>query len=92
MLLVHLPLTTEGLTPGTDREAGLLQDVLWAHARPPHALEHVRIRPIAHGLNVAMFVRADCDTTARAQARSLLNDALAAGALRGYSLAPEHPA
>ncbi|MFE0704812.1 hypothetical protein [Streptomyces sp. NPDC058872] len=92
MLLVHLPLTSESLTPGTDAEASLLHDILWAHARPPHALEHVRIRPIAHGMNVAMFLRANNDATARAKARSLLAHALAAGTVRGYSLAPEYPA
>ncbi|MFD3699019.1 hypothetical protein ACFWUZ_23250 [Streptomyces sp. NPDC058646] len=88
MFLVHLPLTSENGLPGTESEAALLEDAVWAHAGPQHALEHVRIRPVERGMNVALFVRALDHTSARAKAHSLLSAALSSGTARGYCLAP----
>ncbi|WP_412077140.1 hypothetical protein ACLF6K_19880 [Streptomyces xanthophaeus] len=88
MLLVHLPLASDTGLAGTENEAALLQDAVWAHAGPQHALEHIRVRPVEHGMNVALFVRADDLAAARTKARSLLAAALGSGAARGYCLAP----
>ncbi|GAA2157452.1 hypothetical protein GCM10009760_59660 [Kitasatospora kazusensis] len=72
MLLVHLALAGPPGAPGTRDEAAALQDALWAHAAPHHALEHVRVQCAPHGLGVALFIRTSSDTAARRQASDLL--------------------
>ncbi|MFE3764776.1 hypothetical protein ACFXPI_23805 [Streptomyces sp. NPDC059104] len=88
MLLVRTPLHSDTGAPGTESGASLLQDALWAHAAPHHALEHVRVRPVPHGLHVALFVRAQDTATATAKAHDLLTRVLATGAARGYTPDP----
>ncbi|MCJ1677701.1 hypothetical protein MTF65_10190 [Streptomyces sp. APSN-46.1] len=87
MLLVHLPLASDTGLAGTESEAALLQDAIWVHAGPQHSLEHIRVRPVEHGMNVALFVRADNLADARVKARSLLSHVIGARAARGYRLA-----
>ncbi|MFD9570751.1 hypothetical protein ACFWBI_12970 [Streptomyces sp. NPDC059982] len=91
MLLVRIPLRSTTGAAGTGSGASLLQDALWAHARPPHGLEHVRVRPQPCGLHVALFVRAEHPAAAAHQAYGLLSLALTAGAARGYSPGPLIP-
>ncbi|MEU8434985.1 hypothetical protein AB0F18_19080 [Streptomyces sp. NPDC029216] len=88
MLLVRLPLLSHSGAPGTESGASLLQDALWAHAGPQHALEHVRVRPLPTGMNVALFVRAENDALAREKACGLLTTVLGTGAGRAYHLSP----
>ncbi|MEU9109870.1 hypothetical protein AB0D54_37210 [Streptomyces xanthophaeus] len=88
MLLVHLPLAGDTGLAATESEAALLQDAIWAHAGPEHALEHLRVRPLGHGMNVALFLRAKDMTAARDQAFGLLGQVLGSGAAHGYRLAP----
>ncbi|MET8754378.1 hypothetical protein ABZW32_30435 [Streptomyces sp. NPDC004667] len=88
MLLVRTPLHSDTGAPGTESGASLLQDALWAHAGPHHALEHVRVRPVPQGLHVALFVRAQDTATATAKAHDLLARVLATGAARGYTPDP----
>ncbi|GAA5008697.1 hypothetical protein [Kitasatospora paranensis] len=72
MVLVHLLLASAGRTPGTPAEAAVLEDALWAHAAPRHALEHVRVRSFPHGLGVALFVRGLSATAAERSAADLV--------------------
>ncbi|MFG2622930.1 hypothetical protein ACGFXC_35495 [Streptomyces sp. NPDC048507] len=88
VLLVRIPLRSSTGAAGTEGGANLLQDALWAHARPPHALEHVRVRPQPRGMHVALFVRAADPAAAAHQAYGLLALALAAGAARGHRPGP----
>ncbi|MEW1635192.1 hypothetical protein AB0469_14045 [Streptomyces sp. NPDC093801] len=88
MLLVRLPLLSHTGAPGTESGASLLQDALWAHAGPEHALEHVRVRPLPTGLSVALFVRAEDDDQAHRKATRLLKAVLGTGAGRAYHLSP----
>ncbi|WP_371677306.1 hypothetical protein [Streptomyces sp. NBC_01276] len=83
-----MPLHSDTGAPGTESGASLLQDALWAHAAPHHALEHARVRPAPHGLHVALFVRAENTAAATAKAHDLLTLALATGAARGYTPDP----
>ncbi|QES48887.1 hypothetical protein DEJ50_14730 [Streptomyces venezuelae] len=87
MLLVHLPLTRITGGPGTESEACLLQDTLWAHAGPQHALEHVRVRAARQGIDVVLFIRALTNADARSKASALLAQVLRSGAADGYSVA-----
>ncbi|RKT06133.1 hypothetical protein BX286_4171 [Streptomyces sp. 3211.6] len=89
MLLVRLPLLSHTGAPGTESGASLLHDALWAHAGPQHALEHVRVRPLPTGLNVALFVRAENDDQAHRKASSLLTAVLGTGAGRAYRLSSQ---
>ncbi|MEU9718251.1 hypothetical protein [Streptomyces sp. NPDC047976] len=91
MLLVRLPLISHTGAPGTESGASLLQDALWAHAGPQHALEHVRVRPLPEGMSVALFVRAENDARAHEKARALLTAVLGTGAARHYSMGPLIP-
>ncbi|MFJ8163620.1 hypothetical protein ACIRBY_22220 [Streptomyces sp. NPDC096136] len=89
MLLVRLPLLSHTGAPGTENGASLLQDALWAHAGPEHALEHVRVRPLPTGLSVALFVRAENEDRAHEKAYDLLVSVLGTGAGRAYRLSPQ---
>ncbi|MDK9497771.1 MULTISPECIES: hypothetical protein [Streptomyces] len=91
VLLVRLPLISHTGAPGTECGASLLQDALWAHAGPQHALEHVRVRPLPEGMSVALFVRAENDAQAREKARALLAAVIGTGAARHYSMGPLIP-
>jgi hypothetical protein len=84
MLLVRLPLRSTTGAPGTESGASLLQDALWAHAGPQHALEHVRVRPQPQGMHVALFVRAETNAAAEEKAYGLLSLVLRTGAASGY--------
>ncbi|MEU3916024.1 hypothetical protein [Streptomyces sp. NPDC029721] len=87
MLMVHLTLTQTPTAAGTESEAALLQDSIWANAGPQHALEHARVRPARYGIDVVLFLRADGEPDACAKADSLLTQVLRAPALGGYRLA-----
>ncbi|MFJ3841426.1 hypothetical protein ACWGHM_32005 [Streptomyces sp. NPDC054904] len=67
--------------------APLLQDLLWAHARPADGLEHVRARTAEHGLDIVLFVRAPCDASALVRMRALLGRAEAPVASHGFLVA-----
>ncbi|WP_308344595.1 hypothetical protein [Streptomyces sp. ISL-94] len=71
MIRGHLARTSADPVPAT--VVPLIQDLIWAHARPSDGLEHVRARPAAHGLDVYLFVRAPSDVSAVAQMRALLD-------------------
>lgn len=87
MLLVHLALAGSPRVPGTREEAAALEDALWAHAAPYHAVEHVRVQCAPHGLGAALFIRASSDTAARQQASDLLTHVLGTmPAARRYSV------
>lgn len=55
-----------------DGDSHLIHDLLWAHAMPAEGLEHIRVRPVEHGLDVFLFVRAPCDATALLRVRGLI--------------------
>ncbi|WP_327286372.1 MULTISPECIES: hypothetical protein [unclassified Streptomyces] len=61
-----------------------MQDLLWAYAHPDHALEHVRARPVPHGIELVLFVRAETEAVAADRARSLLLNAVAPIVRLGY--------
>nr|WP_229883463.1 hypothetical protein [Streptomyces omiyaensis] len=53
----------------------LVHDLLWAHAAPADGLEHLRIRRLAHGLDVVLFLAARTDEAALRSAGALLDRA-----------------
>ncbi|MFI1884559.1 hypothetical protein [Streptomyces jumonjinensis] len=72
MRVIRACLSGTGAGPPTEGAAPLVHDLLWAHARPSDGLEHIRARHCERGLDVFLFVDADCDTTARARMAALL--------------------
>ncbi|MFE2548249.1 hypothetical protein ACFXGI_06825 [Streptomyces sp. NPDC059355] len=68
-------------------DAQLVHDVLWAHARPHHALEHITARTAPHGIDLVVFVRAETPAVAQERVASLLNRTLAP--LGGLGYAPD---
>ncbi|WP_405496512.1 hypothetical protein [Streptomyces sp. NBC_00096] len=82
MVQAHL-LSAAG-SAGTHRDAHLLQDLLWAHARPDHALEHIRAHAVPHGIELVLFVRAETEAVASGRAHSLLSHAVAPIGRLGY--------
>ncbi|MEV7728604.1 hypothetical protein AB0P15_28180, partial [Streptomyces sp. NPDC087917] len=74
--LVHTRLFSEAGGAGTRDDAHLMQDLLWAHAGPEHAVEHIRVRAAPHGIELVLFVRAETEAIATARARSLLSGAV----------------
>ncbi|MFE3559563.1 hypothetical protein ACFXKW_32615 [Streptomyces sp. NPDC059193] len=71
MVLGHLARTEAGPVPAT--AAPLVQDLLWAHAKPSDGLEHLRVQPGMNGLDVHLFVRARSDASAVAKMRELFH-------------------
>lgn len=69
-------------------EANAVHDVLWAHARPEHGLEHIRARPAPHGVDLVLFITAAETEHAEAKVAALLESARGAEALSRYT-APE---
>ncbi|WP_441249848.1 hypothetical protein [Kitasatospora sp. McL0602] len=92
MLLVHLALATTDAAAVAENEAGRVQDAIWAHAAPAHALEHVRVRAVPPGASVALFIRADSDAAAMEKARGLLANVLAASGGHAYQAVCAFPA
>ncbi|MEV7187453.1 hypothetical protein [Kitasatospora sp. NPDC093102] len=65
-----------------------LEDILWAHATPEIAMEHLRVRAVPAGIGIVLYIRAATIETARARARRLVADALAASGIGigGYTV------
>ncbi|MFI5618826.1 hypothetical protein [Streptomyces sp. NPDC051567] len=84
MHLVHASLKAASGGSGTESDAHLLQDLLWAHAFPGHGLEHLRVRAAAHGADLVLFIRAETEAIAAARAHSLLSNALTPLGALGY--------
>jgi hypothetical protein len=83
VLLVHLLLGNPAELPGTDDEAALLQDAVWAHAARWHGLEHIRVQSTRQGLGIALFIRANTGPAAQKAADDLITNVL--GAMPGFS-------
>ncbi|MFD5463146.1 hypothetical protein ACFWIQ_10025 [Kitasatospora sp. NPDC127059] len=81
MVPVHLTLVLTGPRPPTEDVAHALEDILWAHARPETALEHLRVRADSTAIGIVCYLRAATTETARARARLLVADALAASGI-----------
>ncbi|MFJ4779291.1 hypothetical protein [Streptomyces sp. NPDC088762] len=86
VVLGHLARTSADTAPTS--AAPLIQDLLWAHARPSDGLEHVRARPAPHGLDIYLFVRAPSDASAVAQMRALLDRVGRPVARHGFGILP----
>ncbi|MFC9266086.1 hypothetical protein ACFT25_40480 [Streptomyces hydrogenans] len=52
--------------------AGLIHDLLWAHASPADGLEHIRVRSLPHGMDVVLFLAAGSDEAALRSADVLM--------------------
>ncbi|GAA1572993.1 hypothetical protein [Streptomyces globosus] len=80
--------------PGPEAEGALavLSDLIWAHARASHGLEHVRARPSDAGVDLYLFLRAASEAAALDQARALLSGARAPLRAHGYATPPQAPA
>ncbi|MFJ7263963.1 hypothetical protein ACIQV2_27800 [Streptomyces globosus] len=80
--------------PGPEAEGALavLSDLIWAHARASHGLEHVRARPSDAGVDLYLFLRAASEAAALDQARALLSGARAPLRAHGYATSPQTPA
>ncbi|MGW6984057.1 hypothetical protein ACWGE1_32225 [Streptomyces sp. NPDC054932] len=85
--MIQASLVRTSQEPLAEGAAPLLQDLLWAHARPSDGLEHVRARPAEHGLDVVLFVRARSDDSALVQMRALLDRVDGPVACHGFTLA-----
>lgn len=70
VILGHLAHTSADPVPAT--AVPLIQDLLWAHARPSDGLEHVRVRLTPDGLDVYLFVCAPSDASAMNRMNTLL--------------------
>ncbi|MER7828270.1 hypothetical protein ABTX85_37625 [Streptomyces sp. NPDC096097] len=88
MVPVHLTLTRTADGAPDGGQAHALVDVLWAHATPERAVEHIRARTSPAGIGIILFIRAASTDIAQAKAERLMTDALASGASAacGYSL------
>ncbi|MFE2146688.1 hypothetical protein ACFXA3_34025 [Streptomyces sp. NPDC059456] len=73
--------------PAPQGSSHLIHDLLWAHATQAEGLEHIRPRPTEHGLDLFLFVRAHCDTSALEQMRTLLTRVDTPIAAHGYTVA-----
>ncbi|NML52336.1 hypothetical protein HHL19_26980 [Streptomyces sp. R302] len=74
MRMVRARLTCGGV--GADAPAagaGLIEDLLWAHAVPADGLEHLRVRSLPHGMDVVLFLGAPSDAAALLAAAGLLD-------------------
>ncbi|MDD9382872.1 hypothetical protein M8Z33_40785 [Streptomyces sp. ZAF1911] len=87
VILGHLARTSADPVPAA--AVPLIQDLLWAHARPSDGLEHVRVRPAPQGLDIYLFVTAPSDATAMAQAATLLHRVDPQVARHGFGV--DHP-
>ncbi|MFJ3513791.1 MULTISPECIES: hypothetical protein [unclassified Streptomyces] len=87
MRVIQASLVRTSADPPAEGAAPLLQDLLWAHARPSDGLEHVRARPVEHGLDVVLFVHAPSDVSALTQMRALLDRVHGPIAVHGFTLA-----
>ncbi|MBV2153161.1 hypothetical protein [Kitasatospora sp. SUK 42] len=69
-----------------------LEDILWAHATPETAMEHLRVRAVPRGIGIVLYIRAATTEAARARARRLVADALAASGIGfdGYTVIFQH--
>ncbi|RKS97075.1 hypothetical protein BX286_6886 [Streptomyces sp. 3211.6] len=53
--------------PGTRPDSSIgpvVEDLIWAHARPPEGLEHLTVQTVAEGLELYLFVRSDSESAA----------------------------
>ncbi|MDH6705632.1 hypothetical protein P3T27_002354 [Kitasatospora sp. MAA19] len=78
----------EGLATGPSAESAgpLVEDLIWAHARPAEGLEHLTVRPAAEGLELYLFVRSGSESAALDQVRALLDRAHGPLSRHGYAL------
>lgn len=59
MFMVHCRLVRPDRSRPTEADAHLVQDAIWAHARPELGLEHLRVRAGPAGLDLIVFLRHD---------------------------------
>ncbi|MFD5146606.1 hypothetical protein [Streptomyces sp. NPDC058401] len=86
VILGHLARTAADPVPATT--VPLIQDLLWAHARPSDGLEHVRVRTAAHGLDIYLFVSAPTEASAMARMRGLFQRVEQPVARHGFGICP----
>lgn len=70
VVLAHLGTMTASTPP--DSAGPLVEDLIWAHARPSEGVEHLTVRPAAHGLDLYFFIRSDPGRTAQDRVNALL--------------------
>ncbi|MFG2917509.1 hypothetical protein ACGF0D_32025 [Kitasatospora sp. NPDC048298] len=62
-----------GPPTGSVEPAGpVVEDLIWAHARPSEGLEHLTVRLTAEGMELYFFVRSDSEAAAFDTVRTLL--------------------
>ncbi|MER5726894.1 hypothetical protein ABT084_00835 [Streptomyces sp. NPDC002138] len=67
-----------------DRVLALVSDLIWAHAAPLLGLEHLRAKASDDGVDVYLFLRADSEAAALAQAHALVERARISLTSHGY--------
>ncbi|MFH9738959.1 hypothetical protein ACH4MA_14820 [Streptomyces roseolus] len=80
-LLASAAVGDEASTAG----AGLIEDLLWAHAVLADGLEHIRVRPLPHGMDVVLFLSTPSDASALLAAAGLLDRLQRPLARHGYT-------
>ncbi|MFJ7277078.1 hypothetical protein [Kitasatospora sp. NPDC098663] len=88
MRVVLARLNGSGADPPAGPIGPLVEDLIWAHARPFEGLEHLTIRSVAEGLEIYLFVRSDSESAALDRARALLGRVR--GPLSQYGFALDH--
>jgi hypothetical protein len=86
MRVVLADLVGDARRPADHDCVSLVQDLLWAHAAVADGLEHVRVRPAGHGMDVFLFMRARSDADALSQAQCILGRALRPLRAHGYGV------
>ncbi|MER7773218.1 hypothetical protein [Kitasatospora sp. NPDC096140] len=73
MRVITVLLTPSSGSPPTGPSGPVVEDVIWAHARPAEGLEHLTTKHVEQGLKLYFFVRSASETAAVTQVQTLLD-------------------
>ncbi|MFK0194926.1 hypothetical protein [Kitasatospora sp. NPDC090308] len=86
MLVVFAHLCATTASAPSESAGPLVEDLIWAHARPSEGIEHLAVRLAAHGLELYFFMRPDPERAARERVQALLDRVHGTFSHHGFAL------
>ncbi|MFG2847691.1 hypothetical protein ACGF12_31650 [Kitasatospora sp. NPDC048296] len=74
------------VNPPSGPAGPLVEDLIWAHARPSDGLEHLTVMPAGQGLELYFFVQAASRAATLAQVRALIDRVSGPLSTHGFAL------
>ncbi|MFH8386947.1 hypothetical protein ACH4E7_39545 [Kitasatospora sp. NPDC018058] len=72
--------------PPAEPAGPLVEDLIWAHARPSEGLEHLTVMPAGQRLELYFFVQATSEATMLAQVQALIDRVSGPLSSHGFAL------